>query len=375
MDPDPAAGTQAHNPAPPRLRSVQASWRVAVPRTALAFLFVFAMLAAGHLLMVAINAADRALSNSVYRQVGVEARWFGDQPLSAALDELTGGAAVPVADRPSAGGWDKGLRIHMLAVSPTLLAAAFGLSAVGVGLLVASRWVRSDALQSVIGVFAGVAIWTGAVEYGLMIASRLLGVAKSVDLHNGQVIGTMGEYVLLKHTWGLLLAVSVYLLFLESNRCNLFLWFRRRLPLMRGAAATGRIDNFAPRSAFQFITIVWAFYVVLLWAYDETIFGPDGVFTHALFFGSLATAGFLLLRLYRRRALGPAIRYAIGVAIVAWTPVEIAAKWGLFREPWLILSPLTAIAFFGGALLGTALVIREVRQASRGESRAPASAA
>lgn len=133
---------------------------------------------------------------------------------------------------------------------------------------------------------------------------------------------------------------------------------------MRGAVATGRIDNFAPRTAFQYVTIVWALYVVLLWAYDPTVFGVDGVFTHALFFGSLATAGYLLLRLYRQQSMGAAVRYAIGTAIVSWTPIEIAAKWGLFNEPWLILNPLTAAAFFGGAALGTWLVIREIRRST-----------
>lgn len=155
-------------------------------RSGFAFLFVFATLAAGHLLMVAINAADHTVSGGVYQRVGVEARWFGDRSLAEKLEGLT----IPL----------DGELLHMLPVSPFLVVAAVGLFAVGVGLLVASRWVRSDALQSVIGVFAGLAIWTGAVEYGLMIGSRLLGVAKSVEVHGERVVGAFGEYVLLKHT-------------------------------------------------------------------------------------------------------------------------------------------------------------------------------
>ncbi|MCK4340859.1 MAG: hypothetical protein KAY37_03955 [Phycisphaerae bacterium] len=350
---------------PPRA-SVRTSWWSALVRTVLAFMFIFSTLAAGHLLMVAINAVDHAYSADVYQQAGLDARWFGDRSLTEEIEALPANASRSTVIRQPSAATDAGLdqTLRMLPISPFLLVALTVLTALGLGLLVVSRRVHNDALQSVIGVFAGLLIWTGAVEYGLMIASRSLGVAKAVKVHADQLIGVYGEYVLLKHSWGLLVVVLIYLLFLESNRCNVFLWLRRKLALMRGAVATGRVDNFAPRTAFQYIMIIWTFYVLLLWAYDPTAFGPDGVFTHIIFFCSFGTAGFLLLRLYRQKTMGPAIRYAIGVAIVGWIPIEIAAKWGLFREPWLILNPLTAVAFFGGAILGTWLIVREIKRSS-----------
>jgi hypothetical protein len=39
--------------------------------------------------------------------------------------------------------------------------------------------------------------------------------------------------------------------------------------------------------------------------------------------------------------------------IVVWTPIEIVGKWGLLKEPWLILQPESMIVFFGGLALGT----------------------
>ncbi len=358
----PLAGA-ASPPAPP-LSSQHPRRRLL--RAASAFVFVYITLAAGHLLMVAINAADLRISAQTYRRPGVAARWFGDEPLATALRY----ARKPASPRAEATVSRATVPLRMLPVSTFLVAATVGLILAGLALLFWSRDVRSDAAQTVLGVFAGLSIWTG-VEYSLMLASRVLGIAKAVMLHDGVVIGTYGEYVLLKHTWGILAMVGMYLLFLESNRCPFFVWCRHQVPLMRGAVCTGRIDNYAPRTAFEYIAIVWTFYLVLLWAYDPAVFGVDGLLTHALFLGSFALSGYLLLRLYRQSAIGPAIRYAIGVAIIAWIPIEIAAKWRLFQEPWLILSPLTATAFFGGAALGTWLVIWEIRR-NRDESPPPA---
>lgn len=348
-------------------------------RAALAFGFVFATLAGGHLFMVAINTLDRSVNSALYEADGVQAVWFGDRTMLAGLDALaekvsTDAGRQVVDEAILAVREGEMLGFSMRPVSPFLVGATFALIMVGFALLVVSRRVASDAVQSVIGIFAGMLAWTGAVEYGLMIASRILGVTKAFELHGERIVGVFGEYVLLKHTWGLILLVMMYLLFLETNRCPFFLWFRRHLHLMRGAVATGRIDNFTPRTAFQYITVMWAFYVLLLWAYDDAVFGVDSWFTHAIFFGSFASTGYLLLRLFRQKTMGSAIRYAIGTAIICWNTVEISAKWGLFDEPWLLLNPMTAVVFFGGMALGTWLVLRELRREGLGAACSPGSA-
>ncbi|MCC7293737.1 MAG: hypothetical protein IT449_16895 [Phycisphaerales bacterium] len=329
-----------------------------VVRAALGFVFVYFTIAAAHLLMVAVNTLDERFSALRYQSDGVEARWLGDAPLAEEIDALRRRGGAVAAARTSQ-------PLRMLPVSPFLVGAAAGLILSGFALLLISRRVRSDALQTIMGVFAGLSIWTGGVEYGLVIASRSLGIAKSVAPYDGRIVGCFGEYVLLKHTWGILVVVCAYLLFLESNRCPVFVWFRRRLPLMRGAVACGRVENYAPRVAFEYVTITWTFYVLLLWAYDPLVFGVRGMLTHALFFGSFGVTGWLVVKLCRQRGHGPALRYAIGVGIVAWTPVEIAAKWRLFEQPWCLLQPTTALAFFGGTALSTGLVVREVRRSRR----------
>jgi hypothetical protein len=208
----------------------------------------------------------------------------------------------------------------------------------GIALWLTSR-LKGDAAQSILGIFAGNLLWTGAVEYGLTIAARSLGIGKAVGVAGGQAVAIYGEYVLLKHTWGVMVLVIVYLVFLEASRCPIFLWWRRHVPTMRGPVASGRIDNYGPRSAFQYATTVWGFYLLLLWAYDDHVFGVYSIATKAIMLLSIGSSLYCVWRLHQQTSWGAAVRYAVGAMIVVWTPIEIAGKWGIFRQPWLLLKP------------------------------------
>jgi hypothetical protein len=48
--------------------------------------------------------------------------------------------------------------------------------------------------------------------------------------------------------------------------------------------------------------------------------------------------------------------------IMVWTPLEIAGKWGVFRQPWLLLKPEALVVFFGGLALGTWALWRAQRR-------------
>lgn len=335
-------------------------------RTALASAFIFFMLAAGHLLMVLINAAEHHFEAP--QPVAGPVRMVTDRPLVEELETALGKArtaedkaALGAAVASARAGQPVALRV--LPVTRTVVFAALGLSLLGLFLMWVTSRLKGDGAQTIVGIFAGNFLWTGAVEYGLTIAARQLGVAKAVTAVDGQLVAVFGEYVLLKHTWGALALVMAYLLFVESSRCPLFLFWRERFPLMRGSLVTGRIDNYGPRSAFQYATTVWGFYLLLLWAYDEDVFGVHGVFTQLVMVGSLAGAVYTLWRLAQQRTgWGPSVRYATGAIIVAWTPIEIAGKWGVLKEPWLLLAPHTMLIFFGGLALGTWLLWRAQRR-------------
>lgn len=324
------------------------------------------MLASAHLLMVVINAAEAAVA-APQPQAGLSARMLSDRPLEEELAAALRKAKT--ADKQqvlraalSAARAGQPVALRTLPVTAFLVVVALALTALGGGLLWLTSRLRGDAAQSIVGIFAGNVLWTGGMEYGLTIAARSLGVAKTVGVVDGQLVAIYGEYVLLKHSWGALVLVLGYLFFLETSRCPLFLFFRQRVPTMRGPLVSGRIYNYGPRSAFQYATTVWGFYLLLLWAYDEQLFGVHGWFTTALLFLSLAASLFCMWRLHQQTGWGPAVRYAVGAMIVVWTPIEIAGKWGLFREPWLLLRPSTLLLFFGGLGVGTFWLWRAQRR-------------
>ncbi len=314
------------------------------------------MLASAHLLMVLINAGELAVEGAP--KPGLVARMFTDQPIEAELQKAMLKARTPEARNALLSALatvraGQPLELHTLPVSPFIGWAATGLVMLGLAMVWWTSRLKSDAAQSIVGIFGGNLIWTGGVEYGLTLAARTLGIGKTVGVVNGQVFAVYGEYVLLKYTWGVMALVIGYLVFLESSRCDIFLWLRERLPMMRGPNASGRIDNYGPRSAFQFATTVWGFYLLLLWAYDEQLFGVHGFFTRAVLVLSLGGAFYCAWRLHQHTGWGSSIRYAVGAMIVAWTPVEILGKWGWLREPWLMLQPESLVVFFGGLALGT----------------------
>ena len=326
-------------------------------RTVLSSLFVLLMLASGHLLMVAVNALELRYAKPDLQR-GLDARLFSDvalrEELSLAItrsrSEPNRAALTSALHRLDGG---EKLEFKTLPVTPFLGWATVGLTGLGLLLAWLTSRLKSDAAQTIVGVFAGNLLWTGGVEYGLTLAARGLGIGKTFAVVDGQVMAVFGEYVLLKHSWGALGLIMAYLLFLESSRCPAFLFFRERAPLMRAGLVHGRIDNYGPRTAFQYATTVWGFYLLLLWAYDEQLFGVHGLFTTAVLMLSIAGSIFTIWRLHQHTGWGPAIRYAIGAMVVVWTPLEVLGKWGALREPWLLLEPVTVVLFFGGLALGT----------------------
>ncbi len=344
-------------------------------RTSLTSLFILFMLAAAHLFMVAINAAERAV-DFPHPEQGVAARMLSDRPLTEEIEGALRRAKTPEDRRAveaalAAAQAGEVVELRTLPTTTFLGWTAIALCAAGILLIWLTSRFKSDAAQTIVGIFGGNLLWTGGIEYGLTLAARTLGIGKAVGVIDGQVVAIYGEYVLLKYTWGALLIILAYLLFLESSRCPVFMWWRVHVPTMRGPVVQGRIGNYGPRSAFQYSTTVWALYLLLLWAYDESVFGVYSLTTKAILVGSVAGTLYLMYRLHKQTGWGAATRYAIAAVCVAWTPVEIFAKWGVLKEPWLLLEPSTATVFFGGLALGTWALWRAQRRPTAPREQCP----
>ncbi len=238
-----------------------------------------------------------------------------------------------------------------------LYAGAWALFLAGFLLIVLTRFIKSAGWQSFLGAFSGVFMWTGVVEYGFIYGAEQLGV--------GELNGSKGEYRLLTHTWSLVLLLSIYLLFHESVRCNFFVWLRRKLKLLRGPAVHGKVENYGPRTAFEMISVLWFFYVVMLLLYDENIFGVHHPATYLFLLLSLAGSVWLLYRLVRIADMGHALRYAIPTVIIFWNAIEILIKWKIFSEPWITLNLPIMATILAAFVAGVYCVVKDLRKAGR----------
>jgi hypothetical protein len=133
---------------------------------------------------------------------------------------------------------------------------------------------------------------------------------------------------------GIMGSTLAYFLLNKETKCNFFLWFQRNLGLRVGKPNPAHERNFAAITALETIYVIWFFYLVLLFMYDEDILGEKHPVTYGIFFVNVIWAVYLFQRLMKFWKVTTAIRYGIPTAIVAWNAVEIGGRWHLFTEFW-----------------------------------------
>jgi len=221
-----------------------------------------------------------------------------------------------------------------------------------------TRWCKRDGWQSFWGILGGLGLWF-AWEYSLMYGGHRMGVTYTFN-------GSYPEYRIMKFSFMAFIMVFTYLLFQESARCNFIYFLRRKLKLMRGVVATGKIDNYGPRTAFEYIMITWAGYVLLMIAYDDQIFGPQSWFCYMLFFVSFSVFFYLVYKLLSYDKFGANLRYSIPTITVLWNDVEILAKWGMLKEPWVHINWKIMSVIIAGFVISTYLIIKDLRRRKEG---------
>lgn len=216
-----------------------------------------------------------------------------------------------------------------------------------------TRFLKSDGWQSFVGILGGLGMWF-SFEYSLMYAGERMGVTYAFN-------GSYPEYRLMQWSVILLVMVFTYLLYQESVRCNFVFFLRRKLRLMRGVIATGKVDNYGPRTGFEYIMITWTFYVLLMIGYDEQLFGAHSAFTYGLFFASFSVFFYLCYKLLSYDKFGANLRYSIPTVTILWNDVEILAKWGMLKEPWVHINWPIMSAIIAGFVISTYLIIKDLR--------------
>lgn len=184
------------------------------------------------------------------------------------------------------------------------------------------------------GFWAGTFLWTGWVEFSFVWSAQVLGVPDLMDPLVPGAIATKGEYLVMMSSVGVLGATLVYFLFNKETKCNFFIWFQRNLGMKTGKPNTAHERSFAGITALETIYVIWFFYLVLLFLYDDSFFGDRHPVTYAAFFLNTFWAVYLFRRLMKFWRVTTAIRYAIPTGIIAWTSVELGGRWRWFTEFW-----------------------------------------
>ncbi|MBL7982548.1 MAG: hypothetical protein JNL52_12150 [Flavobacteriales bacterium] len=210
------------------------------------------------------------------------------------------------------------------------LMGTLGAALLVVGVRAQGRTLRATLL----GLLSGILVWTGWVEFSFVWIAEKHGVAPHIQ---DDEVATRPEYLVMVSSLGLLASMLLYFLFTHT-RCGFFVWFQQRLGLRAHASPRG--VQAAPRplaitTFIETVMIIWAFYLLLLLAYDPQLAGDQHPLTWLVAFGSLAWSAWLMARLLCIQAFDHAVRYAVPTVVIFWNFIEVAGRWGLFKEIWV----------------------------------------
>jgi len=211
---------------------------------------------------------------------------------------------------------------------------AFAMGLGGAALLYIGMRSPNEVTATWLGFWAGTFLWTGWVEFSFVWSGNYLNVPDLMDPNMPGQIATKAEYLVMMSSLGIIMATLAYFTMNKETKCNFFLWFQRHAGLRTGKPNPNHERNFAAITALETIYVVWFFYLVLLFMYDESILGDRHPVTYGIFFLNVIWSVYLFQRLMKFWKVTTAIRYGIPTAIICWNTIEIAGRWHLFTEFW-----------------------------------------
>jgi hypothetical protein len=220
---------------------------------------------------------------------------------------------------------------NFLSEKQVLLAAVF-LGILGLVLLLLGILTRKETRATFLGLFAGLLIWTGWIEFAYVYFADRFGVEPLVV--NGEVV-TKPEYLILPSSIGFWAILMIYYFLGTRTGCHFFRWLQKVFRLSRKPEIQPSTRNVALTTFMELTALLWTFYLLLLFLYDQRFFGDRHVVTRIVAFGSLLWSLYLFIRLLRINRLAYAIRYAIPTVIIFWNFVEILGRWDVLKEIWI----------------------------------------
>ena len=210
--------------------------------------------------------------------------------------------------------------------------AAIILGFIGLVLLIFGVATAKKNKATFLGLFGGVLVWTGWIEFAYVYYANRFGIEPL--MMDGEVV-TKPEYLLLPSSIGFLAVFMIQYFFGSKTGCTFFNWFRQKLNIDKIYEYKAVPRNTATTTFMEVIILLWTFYLVLLFAYDDHFAGDRHILTYIIAYGSLFWSFYLFLKLLTIKSMDYAIKYAIPTVIIFWNFVEIMGRWNFFEEIWI----------------------------------------
>ena len=210
--------------------------------------------------------------------------------------------------------------------------AALILGLLGLFLLILGIVSVNENKATFLGLFGGLFIWTGWIEFAFVYYANRFGVEPLIV--NGEIV-TKPEYLILPSSIGFWAVFMIYYFFGTKSGCVFFNWFQRKLKIKSINELKPAKRNTAISVFLELILLLWTFYLVLLFAYDENFLGDRHFVTYIIAFGSLLWSLFLFIKLIKIETISYAIKYSIPTVIIFWNFVEILGRWNILTEIWI----------------------------------------
>ncbi|MCL3781960.1 hypothetical protein EMN47_16360 [Prolixibacteraceae bacterium JC049] len=203
---------------------------------------------------------------------------------------------------------------------------------VGFLFLIWGFFLKHETRASFAGLFAGLFIWTGWVEFAFVYYANRFDVAPLMV--DGEVV-TKPEYLIMPSSLPFLVIFLIYYFMGTKTGCTLFSWVQKKMNVKEIIEYKINNRNVALTTMMECIMLLWTFYIILLFAYDENFLGDRHPITYFIAFASLFCSVYLFRKLLKINNLGYAIRYALPVVIIFWNFVEILGRWDVMTEIWV----------------------------------------
>src|SRR6187402_933128 len=150
--------------------------------------------------------------------------------------------------------------------------AALIMGLVGVIFLVGGSLLKTENKATFAGLFGGLFIWTGWIEFSHVYIAHRFKVSPLIE--NGEVV-TKPEYLIMPASVGFLAMFLLYYIFNTRTGCNFLIWLQKllRIPSRYAVQLTSQQKNYAMITAVELVVLLWTFYLVLLFAYDSELLG------------------------------------------------------------------------------------------------------